>query len=149
MTQEVVIAAAGRTAIGRFGGTLAAMAAPQLGAHVIRALLTAHGIEPKQVDEVIMGQVLTGGSGQNPARQASIGAGLPDGVPAMTINKVCGSGLKAVMLAAQAGALGDAELIVAGGQEDMSAAPQGLRRARQGRRVGSREGRDRRSQRGL
>jgi|SRR5699024_10973582 len=137
MTQEVVIAAAGRTAIGRFGGTLAAMAAPQLGAHVIRALLTAHGIEPKQVDEVIMGQVLTGGSGQNPARQASIGAGLPDGVPAMTINKVCGSGLKAVMLAAQAVALGDAELIVAGGQENMSAAPHVLPQSRKGRRLGN------------
>lgn len=136
MSQDVVIAAAGRTAIGRFGGTLAAIPAPQLGAHVVRCLLADHGIEPKQVDEVILGQVLTAGSGQNPARQASIGAGLPDSVPAMTINKVCGSGLKAVMLAAQAVALGDAELIVAGGQENMSAAPHVLPKSRDGKRLG-------------
>lgn len=136
MTQDVVIAAAGRTAIGRFGGTLAGMPAPDLGAHVIRALLADQGIEPRQVDEVIMGQVLTAGSGQNPARQAGIHAGLPDAVPAMTINKVCGSGLKAVMLAAQSVALGDAELIVAGGQENMSAAPHVLPKSRKGQRMG-------------
>ena len=136
MTQDIVIAAAGRTAIGRFGGTLAGIPAPDLGAHVIRELLQRHDIDPQQVDEVILGQVLTAGSGQNPARQASIKAGLPDGVPAMTINKVCGSGLKAVMLAAQAVALGDAELIVAGGQENMSAAPHVLPNSRNGKRMG-------------
>ncbi len=136
MPHDVVIAAAGRTAIGRFGGTLATIAAPDLGAHVIRQLLAAHHIGPEQVDEAIMGQVLTAGSGQNPARQASIRAGLPDAVPAMTINKVCGSGLKAVMLAAQAVALGDAELIVAGGQENMSAAPHVLPNSRNGQRMG-------------
>src|SRR5699024_4800807 len=136
MTREVVIVAAGRTAIGRFGGTLATTPAPDLGAHVMRNLLASHNIEPQQVDEVILGQVLTAGSGQNPARQASIAAGLPDTVPAMTINKVCGSGLKAVMLAAQAIALGDAELVVAGGQENMSAAPHVLPKSRNGKRLG-------------
>src|SRR5699024_4438904 len=134
--QDVVIAVAGRTAIGRFGGTLAHVSAPDLGAHVIRSLLADHDIEPKQGDEVIMGQVLTAGSGQHPARQATLGAGLPHHVPAMTINKVCGSGLKAVMLAAQAIALGDAELVVAGGQENMSAAPHVLPKSRNGKRLG-------------
>ncbi|GAB3671762.1 acetyl-CoA C-acetyltransferase [Salinisphaera aquimarina] len=136
MTEKVVIAAAGRTAIGRFGGTLSGIAAPDLGAHVIRALLARHGIDTDNADEVIMGQVLTAGSGQNPARQASIKAGLPDRVPALTINKVCGSGLKAVMMAAQAVALGDAELIVAGGQENMSASPHVLPNSRSGKRMG-------------
>lgn len=136
MTQDVVLAAAGRTAIGRFGGTLAGVSAPDMGAHVIRSLLNDNGIVGKQVDEVIMGQVLTAGSGQNPARQAGKRAGLPDGVPAMTINKVCGSGLKAVMLAVQSVALGDADLIVAGGQENMSAAAHVLPNSRNGQRLG-------------
>src|SRR5699024_10709503 len=136
VTQDVVIAAAGRTTIGRFGGTLANIPAPELGAHVIRSLLADYDIEPKQVDEVIMGQVLTAGSGQNPARQATLKAGLAHSVPAMTINKVCGSGLKAVMLAAQSVALGDAELVVAGGQENMSAAPHVLPKSRNGQRLG-------------
>jgi len=134
--ENIVIAAAGRTAIGRFGGTLAGISAPDLGAHTIRSLLAKHGIAPDAVDEVIMGQVLTAGSGQNPARQASIKAGLPDSVPALTINKVCGSGLKAVMMAAQSVALGDAELVVAGGQENMSAAPHVLPNSRTGKRMG-------------
>ncbi|MES1944761.1 acyltransferase [Salinisphaera sp. PC39] len=136
MTREVVIAAAKRTAIGAFGGTLAGVPAADLGAHVIRGLLAEQGIEPKTVDEVVMGQVLTGGCGQNPARQASIKAGLPESVPAMTINKVCGSGLRAVMLAAQSVALGDAELVVAGGQENMSAAPHVLPNSRTGTKMG-------------
>ena len=99
---DIVIAGALRTAIGKFGGTLAKIPAPDLGATVIRALLARSGVKPEAVSDVIMGQVLAAGSGQNPARQASIRAGLPHGTPAMTINKVCGSGLKAVMLAAQA-----------------------------------------------
>jgi len=136
VSQSVVIAAAGRTAIGRFGGTLAGIAAPDLGAHVIKSLLARHNIPADAVDEVILGQVLAAGSGQNPARQASIKAGLPDSVAALTINKVCGSGLKAVMMAAQAVALGDAELIVAGGQENMSAAPHVLPNSRNGKRMG-------------
>ncbi|MES1923849.1 acetyl-CoA C-acetyltransferase [Salinisphaera sp. T31B1] len=136
MSHSVVIAAAGRTAIGRFGGTLAGIDAPALGAHVVRELLARHDIPGEAVDEVILGQVLTAGSGQNPARQASIKAGLPDGVPALTINKVCGSGLKAVMMAAQAVALGDAQLIVAGGQESMSRAPHVLPHSRDGQRMG-------------
>ncbi len=136
MSHSVVIAAAGRTAIGRFGGTLAGIAAPELGAHAIKSLLARHDIPGDAVDEVILGQVLAAGSGQNPARQASIKAGLPDSVPALTINKVCGSGLKAVMMAAQAVALGDAELIVAGGQENMSAAPHVLPNSRNGKRMG-------------
>ena len=136
MTREVVIAAAKRTAIGAFSGTLAGIPAADLGAHVIRGLLAEQGIEPKAVDEVVMGQVLTGGCGQNPARQASIKAGLPESVPAMTINKVCGSGLRAVMLAAQSVALGDADLVVAGGQENMSAAPHVLPNSRTGTKMG-------------
>ncbi|ROO29457.1 acetyl-CoA acetyltransferase [Salinisphaera orenii MK-B5] len=136
MNDNIVIAAAGRTAIGRFGGTLADVSAVDLGAHVIRGLLANHGIAADAVDEVIMGQVLTAGEGQNPARQSAIRAGLPDTVPAMTINKVCGSGLKAVMLAAQAVALGDAELVVAGGQENMSSAAHVLPGSRTGKRMG-------------
>ena len=127
---EVVIVGAVRTAVGKFGGALAKVPAPQLGATVIRALLQRTGVEPGMVSEVLLGQVLTAGSGQNPARQAGILAGLPDMVPAMTINKVCGSGLQAVMLAAQAIKAGDAEVVVAGGQESMSNAPfyvQGMR----------------------
>jgi acetyl-CoA C-acetyltransferase len=133
---DIVIAGALRTAIGKFGGTLAKTPAPDLGATVIRALLERSGVAPEAVSEVILGQVLTAGSGQNPARQASIRAGLPHGVPAMTINKVCGSGLKAVMLAAQAIRCGDAEIVIAGGQENMSASPHVLPGSRDGFRMG-------------
>jgi acetyl-CoA C-acetyltransferase len=133
---DVVIVAAGRTAVGGFNGTLAKMAAADLGAHVIRHLLAKSAIKPGQVSEVILGQVLTGGAGQNPARQALIKAGLPEMIPAMTINKVCGSGLKATHLAAQAIKAGDAEIVVAGGQETMSAAPHLLQGARDGYRMG-------------
>src|SRR5215470_1459077 len=120
---DVVIVSAARTGIGKFGGSLAKIPAPELGATVIRALLEKSGIQPEQVSEVILGQVLAAGSGQNPARQALIKSGIPNAVPAMTINKVCGSGLKAVMLAAQAVQCGDADIVVAGGQENMSASP--------------------------
>ena len=133
---DIVIVAAGRTAVGKFGGTLAKVPATELGAHVIRGVLDRAGIAPDQVSEVIMGQVLTAGAGQNPARQALIKAGLPVAVPAMTINVVCGSGLKAVMLAAQAIAHGDSEVVVAGGQENMSAAPHVLPGSRDGFRMG-------------
>jgi len=135
MTHAVIVAAA-RTAIGKFGGTLAKTPAPELGATVIGELLKRARLEPGQIDEVILGQVLTAGSGQNPARQAAIKAGLPVAVPAMTINKVCGSGLKAVMLAAQAIANGDAEIVIAGGQENMSLAPHVLPGSRDGFRMG-------------
>jgi acetyl-CoA C-acetyltransferase len=133
---DIVITNALRTAIGKFGGTLAKSPAPELGATVIRALLAQSGIKPEQVSEVILGQVLAAGSGQNPARQASIKAGLPHAVPAMTINKVCGSGLKAVMLAAQAVQCGDADIVIAGGQENMSASPHVLLGSRDGFRMG-------------
>ncbi|MDF3837958.1 acetyl-CoA C-acetyltransferase [Cupriavidus basilensis] len=133
---DIVIVSAARTAVGKFGGSLAKIAAPELGAIVIKAALERAGIKPEQVSEVIMGQVLTAGSGQNPARQAALKAGLPVMVPAMTINKVCGSGLKAVMLAANAIAAGDAEIVVAGGQENMSAAPHVLPGSRDGFRMG-------------
>jgi len=133
---DIVIAGAVRTAIGKFGGSLAKTPAPELGATAIRALLARARLKPEQISEVILGQVLTAASGQNPARQASIKAGLPSSVPAMTINKVCGSGLKAVMLAAQAVALGDADIVVAGGQENMSAAPHVLLGSRDGFRMG-------------
>jgi len=125
-----------RTAIGKFGGTLAKTPAPELGATVIAALLARYKLRPEQVSEVILGQVLTAGSGQNPARQSSIKAGLPPEIPAMTINKVCGSGLKAVMLAAQAVRCGDADIVIAGGQENMSAAPHVLPGSRDGFRMG-------------
>ena len=118
--QDVVIVAATRTAVGSFQGSLAHVPAVDLGAAVIRRLLEKTGLDGAQVDEVIMGQVLTAGAGQNPARQAAIKAGLPFAVPAMTLNKVCGSGLKALHLAAQAIRCGDAEVIIAGGQENMS-----------------------------
>ena len=134
--EEIAIVAAGRTAVGKFGGALAKTPAPDLGAHVIKGLLAKAGIAAEQISEVLMGQVLTAGSGQNPARQASLRGGLPDMVPAMTINKVCGSGLKAVMLAAQAIKCGDAEIIIAGGQENMSAAPHVLPGSRDGQRMG-------------
>ncbi|QSY08555.1 acetyl-CoA C-acetyltransferase [Burkholderia pseudomallei] len=133
---DVVIVSAARTAVGKFGGSLAKIAAPELGASVIRAVLERAGVKPEQVSEVILGQVLTAGSGQNPARQALIAAGLPNAVPGMTINKVCGSGLKAVMLAANAIVAGDAEIVVAGGQENMSAAPHVLPGSRDGFRMG-------------
>jgi len=132
----IVITHALRTGIGKFGGSLAKTAAPDLGATVIRALLAQSGVKPEQISEVILGQVLAAGSGQNPARQSSIKAGLPYAIPAMTINKVCGSGLKAVMLAAQAVQCGDAEIIIAGGQENMSAAPHVLLGSRDGFRMG-------------
>lgn len=135
MTQ-VVIVAAKRTAIGKFGGSLAKLSAPELGAAVIRALLAETGVRPEQISEVILGQVLTAGSGQNPARQAAIRAGLPNTTPGFTINKVCGSGLKAVMLAAQAIKAGDADIIIAGGQENMSASPHVLPGSRDGLRMG-------------
>ncbi|MDO3562917.1 acetyl-CoA C-acetyltransferase [Ralstonia pseudosolanacearum] len=133
---DVVIVSAVRTAVGKFGGSLAKIPAPELGAAVIREALSRAKVAPDQVSEVIMGQVLTAGSGQNPARQALIKAGLPDMVPGMTINKVCGSGLKAVMLAANAIVAGDADIVVAGGQENMSAAPHVLPGSRDGFRMG-------------
>ena len=133
---DIVIVSAARTAVGKFGGSLAKVAAPDLGAIVIKAALERAGVTPGQVSDVIMGQVLTAGSGQNVARQASIKAGLPTAVPAMTINKVCGSGLKAVMLAANAIIAGDSEIVVAGGQENMSAAPHVLPGSRDGFRMG-------------
>ncbi|GAA6144716.1 acetyl-CoA C-acetyltransferase [Thalassolituus maritimus] len=133
---DVVIVAATRTAIGSFGGTLASLSAVELGATVIQALITKTGIPADSVDEVLMGQVLCAGAGQNPARQASIKAGLPASVPAMTINKVCGSGLKAVHLAAQAIACGDADVVIAGGQESMSNAPHAMPNSRNGQRMG-------------
>jgi acetyl-CoA C-acetyltransferase len=133
---DIVIAGALRTAIGKFGGTLAKTPAPELGATVIAALLARYKLRPEQISEVILGQVLTAGSGQNPARQSSIKAGLPAEIPAMTINKVCGSGLKAVMLAAQAVRCGDADIVIAGGQENMSAAPHVLPGSRDGFRMG-------------
>ncbi|WP_263140079.1 acetyl-CoA C-acetyltransferase [Pseudomonas sp. RIT-PI-AD] len=134
--QDVVIVAATRTAIGSFQGSLAQIPAPELGATVIRALLEKTGLDPAAVDEVILGQVLTAGSGQNPARQAALKAGLPPSVPAMTINKVCGSGLKALHLATQAIRCGDADVVVAGGMENMSLAPYVLPKARTGLRMG-------------
>ncbi|MCO5398660.1 acetyl-CoA C-acetyltransferase [Ralstonia soli] len=133
---DVVIVSAVRTAVGKFGGSLAKIAAPDLGAAVIREALARAKVAPEQVSEVIMGQVLTAGSGQNPARQSVIKAGLPNMVPGLTINKVCGSGLKAVMLAANAIMAGDAEIVVAGGQENMSAAPHVLPGSRDGFRMG-------------
>jgi acetyl-CoA C-acetyltransferase len=134
--QDIVIVAAARTAVGKFGGTLAKTAAPELGAVVLKALLERSGLTSEQIGEVILGQVLTAGSGQNAARQAVIKAGFNSGVPAMTINKVCGSGLKAVMLAAQAIRDGDSEIVIAGGQENMSAAPHVLLGSRDGQRMG-------------
>ncbi len=134
--EDVVIVAAGRTAVGKFGGTLAKIPAAELGAHVIKQLLARIGLDGAQVNEVIMGQVLTAGAGQNPARQAVIKAGLPDMVPAFVVGKVCGSGLKATHLAAQAIKCGDADVIIAGGQENMSASPHVLNGSRDGFRMG-------------
>jgi acetyl-CoA C-acetyltransferase len=134
--QQAVIVSAVRTAIGKFGGALAKIPAPELGAIVIKEAIARAKLAPEQVEGVIMGQVLTAGGGQNPARQATIKAGLPVATPAMTINVVCGSGLKSVMLAAQAIAIGEAEIMVAGGQENMSASPHVLLGSRDGFRMG-------------
>ncbi len=134
--EDIVIVAAARTAVGKFGGALAKTPAVDLGAAVIRALLERSGLSGEQIGEVILGQVLQAGTGQNPARQALIRSGLPQAVPAMTINKVCGSGLKAVMLAAQAIRDGDSEIVIAGGQESMSMSPHVLPASRDGQRMG-------------
>ncbi len=136
MTTDIVIVAAARTAVGRFGGSLARIPASELGATVLKALLERSGLHGEQIGEVILGQVLQAGTGQNPARQAVIKGGLPNTVPAMTINKVCGSGLKAVMLAAQAIRDGDSEIVIAGGQESMSMSPHVLPNSREGQRMG-------------
>ena len=136
MREKIVIVDAGRTAVGTFGGSLSSLPAPEMGATVIKALLERTGIKPEQVDEVILGQVLTAGSGQNPARQTTLKAGLPVAVPALTINKVCGSGLKAVHLAMQAVACGDAEIVIAGGQESMTRSGHVLPGSRDGVRMG-------------
>ena len=133
---EVFIVAANRTPVGKFGGTLAKIAASELGAHVIKGLLAKTGIDPHLINEVILGRVLTAGVGQNAARQAVIKSGLPDRVPGITINKVCGSGLKATHLGAQAIRCGDADIIIAGGQENMSASPHVLNNSRDGFRMG-------------
>lgn len=135
--KNVVIVAAKRTPIGTFGGALASLSADQLGSTVIKTLLESSGVKGEQIDEVILGQILTAGCGQNPARQASINAGLPSQVPAMTINKVCGSGLKALQLAAQSIMLGDAEIVIAGGQESMSQSAHVLPNSRNGQRMGN------------
>ncbi|MEC7377294.1 MAG: acetyl-CoA C-acetyltransferase [Pseudomonadota bacterium] len=134
--RDVVIVAARRTAIGTFGGGLSSLRADQLGTAVIKAILEQTGVPGDQVNEVVLGQVLTAGCGQNPARQSAINAGIPASVPAMTINKVCGSGLKAVHMAVQAIRCGDAELMIAGGQESMSQAPHVLPNSRNGQRMG-------------
>ena len=136
MGESVVIVAAARTAVGSFNGSLAGISAADLGAIVIRDLLKKTNLAPEAIDEVILGQVLTASTGQNPARQAVIKAGLPQTTPALTINKVCGSGLKAVHLAAQAIKCGDADVIIAGGQENMSQAPHALLNSRNGQRMG-------------
>jgi len=133
---DVVIVAAGRTGVGKFGGSLAKTPASELGAHVIKGLLAKTGIDPNLISEAILGQVLTAGVGQNPARQAVIKAGLPNTIPGFTINHVCGSGLKATHLAAQALKAGDAQIVIAGGQENMSAAPHVLNGSRDGFRMG-------------
>jgi len=134
--QDVVIVAATRTAIGSFQGALANTPAVELGSVVIRALLNTSGIDAALVDEVILGQVLTAGCGQNPARQAALNAGLPHGVSALTVNKLCGSGLKTVSLGVQAIRCGDAAVVIAGGLENMSLAPYTLAKARTGLRMG-------------
>ena len=136
MTTDIVIVAAARTAVGKFGGTLAKTPAPELGAAVVVDLLRRANLSGEQINELIFGQVLTAGSGQNPARQTVIKSGLPQGVPALTINAVCGSGLKAVMLAAQAIRDGDSEIVIAGGQESMSMSPHVLPGSRDGMRMG-------------
>ncbi|WP_295538526.1 acetyl-CoA C-acetyltransferase [uncultured Thiohalocapsa sp.] len=136
MSQSAVIVAAARTPVGNFGGSLASLPATALGAAVVKALLERTGLKPEQIDEVILGQVLTAGVGQNPARQTTIHAGLPQEVPAITINQVCGSGLRAVHLAMQAVLCGDADVVIAGGQESMSQAAHVLPGSRDGKRMG-------------
>ena len=134
--QDIVIVAAARTAVGKFGGSLSKVAAPELGAAVVKEVLARSGLAADQVGEVIMGQVLAAGAGQNPARQSVIKSGLAQATPALTINAVCGSGLKAVMLAAMAVNAGDSDIIIAGGQENMSASPHVLLNSRDGQRMG-------------
>jgi len=134
--EDIVIVGAARTAVGKFGGSLAKIPATELGAIVIKGLLERTGVGADQIGEVIMGQVLAAGVGQNPARQAMMKAGIAKETPALTINAVCGSGLKAVMLAAQAVAWGDSEIVIAGGQENMSASPHVLNGSRDGQRMG-------------
>jgi acetyl-CoA C-acetyltransferase len=134
--EEIVIVAAARTAVGKFGGTLAKTPAPELGAAVIKSLLARTGLGADQIGEVILGQVLAAGAGQNPARQSLLKSGIAKETPALTINAVCGSGLKAVMLAAQAVACGDSDIVIAGGQENMSASPHVLMGSRDGQRMG-------------
>ena len=134
--EDIVIVSAGRTAVGKFGGTLAKTPATELGAAVVKAVLERSGLSADLIGEVIMGQVLTAGVGQNPARQTVIKSGLPHGIPGLTINAVCGSGLKAVMLAAQSVATGDSEIVIAGGQESMSLSPHVLNGSREGQRMG-------------
>lgn len=142
MAREVVIVSAARTPLGAFQGTLSSLTAPQLGSLVIKAALERSGVDFKIVEQVIMGHVLQAGTGQAPARQAALGAGLPVGVPCVTVNKVCGSGLQAVVQAYQAIALGDAEVVVAGGQESMSNAPYLSMQLRNGARMGHVEFKD-------
>jgi len=134
--EDIVIVSAARTAVGKFGGSLAKIPATELGAAVIKAVAERAGLSADLIGEVIMGQVLAAGVGQNPARQTVVKAGFPHGIPGLTINAVCGSGLKAVMLAAQAVATGDSEIVIAGGQENMSAAPHVLNGSREGQRMG-------------
>jgi acetyl-CoA C-acetyltransferase len=134
--QDIVIVSAARTAVGKFGGSIAKIPATELGAIVIKEAIARAKLDTSQIGEVIMGQVLTAGSGQNPARQAMMKAGVAKETPALTINAVCGSGLKAVMLAAQAVAWGDSEIVVAGGQENMSASPHVVMGSRDGQRMG-------------
>ena len=134
--QDIVIVSAARTAVGKFGGSLSRLSATELGGLIIKEVVARSGIDSALVGEVIMGQVLAAGAGQNPARQALMKAGLPKEIPGLTINAVCGSGLKAVMLAAQAVAYGDSDIVIAGGQENMSAAPHILNNSRDGQRMG-------------
>ncbi len=134
--EDIVIVSAGRTAVGKFAGSLAKTPATELGAAVIKAVLERSGLSAEQIGEVIMGQVLTAGVGQNPARQSVLKAGFPQSIPGLTINAVCGSGLKAVMLAAQSVATGDSEIVIAGGQESMSMSPHVLNGSRDGQRMG-------------
>lgn len=136
---EVVILSGARTPVGAFNGSLSSFSAPQLGAIAIKEAVKRSGVKPEEIDEVLMGNVLQGGAGQAPARQASIGAGIPNTVSATTINKVCGSGLKAAMMGAQAIIAGDADVIVAGGMESMTNAPYALMKARNGYRMGNGE----------
>lgn len=135
--ENAVILAGARTPIGAFSGSLANFTGPQLGAFAIKEALSRAGVSPEEVDEVLMGSVLTGGVGQAPARQASLGAGIPNSVPCTTINKVCGSGMKTIMMAAQAVKCGDANVVVAGGMESMTNAPYALEKARSGYRMGN------------